>query len=105
MFPVKDDPDLMWVKMITFNLGLLLVGFIFIPFHGLVTRRSCRVTISKAENMCLHLRLRIVSVNIQMTNIANYKGTTEMKERMTENIENSGTKLKFHHILSGKTPY
>ena len=54
------------------------------------------MTISKAKSMCLHLRLRIVSVDIQMTNIENHKGgDKEMKERTRENVENSGTKLKF----------
>ena len=121
MFPTKDDPDLMWVKMITFNLGLLLliftfvvfdsaailvvvlmenVPFMFVPFHGRMTRRTCRVTNSKAENMYLHLRLRIVSVDIQMTDITKCKfglvhrgGNMGMKERLAENIENSWTNL------------
>ena len=103
----------MWVKMITFNLGLLLIftfvvfdsamilefvvlmanlAFTFVPFHGRMTRRTCRViTISRAEQMYPHLCLRIVSVNIKMTNITKYKlgllyvhigGNMGVKERM-----------------------
>ena len=58
------------------------------------------VTNSKAEIMYLHLCLRILSVDIQMTNIAKCKvglvhtgGNMGMEERLAENIENSGTKL------------
>ena len=58
------------------------------------------MTNSKAENMYLHLCLRIVSVDIQMTDMTKCKlgllhtgGNMGMKERLAGNIENSGGNL------------